>query len=190
MTEKNNLFLKPNQSTEEKIETPSDPLDPIFEKHPELVTARHLNNFLYLMPGGSKRCLYLTPEILYKVSKQKITSLRKQGKVCNPNETFRENTIKLIVNKRQTTDEGEIQKELEKIMDSPKKLGTKIKDFCADIDRAITECGLDSKEIEKKMKQAYSYSVTKELNDLILPVYKRLRSEKEGYGYSHFDLIL
>lgn len=190
MTEKNDPFLKLNQPAEEKMETLSDPLDPIFEEHPELVTARHLNNFLYLMPGGSKRFLYLTPEVLFKVSKQKIKSLRKQGKICDPSETFREYAIKLIVNERQTTDEEEIKKELEKIKDSPKKLDTTIKDFCADIDRAIRECGLDPKEIEKKMKQAYSFSVATELNNLIFPVYKKLRSEKEGYGYSHLDLIM
>lgn len=176
----------PNKIGKKKVETIDDPWNPRLEADPDLVTGRLLNNFRFLFPSGVGRLAHLKPELVFKsLTKREITKLRKHDSLCNPQETFRDNDTRIIERGQPKLDSEAIDKQL-KGAHSDKKLNTKIIDFYGDIDKATIECGLDPKELEKKLKEAKTSEKKSEFNDLILVVYKKLRKD---YGYSHRDLI-
>lgn len=171
---------------EEAMEAITDPWDPRLEADPDLVTGRLINNFRFIMPGGPTRNINLAPELVYKsFTKRQINRMRKEGNICDPQETFRSYETRLIRHRIPNADPEFVKNELSEV-GSDKRLDTVIRDFYQDIDKAIAECGLDPADIEKRLKEAKTEEEKMKLNDLILVVYKKLRKD---YGYSHRDLI-
>lgn len=146
----------PEQKTERDI------FDEYYEKNPESVTARELNNFFFNLPGGFYRTS-TEAKNLHKIFGDRLTEgYRKEGK---SNEEIKEI----------------LQQDYSSI-----KLSQTIGDFYAAVDRAIRECGMSESDIEDLVQEAQKRAIPlEEVCEQILPIYKKLRE----WGYSHRELI-
>lgn len=155
----------------ENQEIPDNPFDRYFQEHPEAVTSKQLNNFLFNLSGGFYRDA--NEPNMDKTHKEKtIDSLKKEGR-----------TDKQIA--------GILQTDF-----SEKRLNQTPREFFKTVDEATGECASNLLEkidrlnkerdaLLSRNKREQAMKLHEEIDTLALSVYKKLR----GWGYDHEELI-